>query len=420
MDKFEHLRQLNDAAYNQGLEIANEIADLSNVSFQLADRFAHVGDMLTEIDRSFSEATGITNKTDLIFLFLATGLLCAKWLIMGQIAPLDFDFKHKPNMDDRDDSDVTDDKTDDDKAAENAQKDAENNSEGTYRTMEEILFGHVPYDAMRLKDGPGNLVIPGTGIKLYSMNHHAYTMGHDPIFGWIFGTVNILSRSMTLKHPFPMTYHIVEDGNRIAAMSSLTAKLSESIGSIQENNKRLPAAVMRHGLHLASDKFCHTGLPIPFLSAEKAQELILKGWNSVELSRAIKKVAKAVGKDIAIIGIQFALSLLINEIIKAIHLMMYDEKKDGALQLYQVRTRKILTISNCISSSSNLLLSAGIAIGTKNPIEGAKRLDIGGFIETVHRLVVDTRFISEIKREYIKDNLNARILDTDFALLYGN
>jgi hypothetical protein len=177
---------------------------------------------------------------------------------------------------------------------------------------------------------------------------------------------------------------------------------------------------MRHGLHLASDKFCHTGLPISFLSAEKAQELIGKGWNSVEFSSAFKKVTKAVGKDVAIIGIQFAISLLINEIIKAIHLLMYNEEKDGDIRLYQVRTRKILTVSNCISSSSNILFSAGIAIATKNPLEGAKRLDIGGFIETVHRLVVDTKFINEIKREYIKENLRAKIFENDFALLYGN
>jgi hypothetical protein len=244
-------------------------------------------------------------------------------------------------------------------------------------------------------------------------------MGHDPIFGWIFGTANILSRSITLKQPFPITYNVVEEGNKITNLSSLTVELSESIGSIRENNKRLPAAVMRHGLHLASDKFCHTGLPIPFLSAERAQELIQQGWNSVEFSRALKKVAKAIGKDLAIVGIQFAISLLINEIIKAIHLLMYNEEKDGELRLYQVRTRRILTVSNCISSSSNILFSAGVAIAAQNPIEGARRLDLGGFIETIHRLVVDTKFIDEVKREYIKDNLRAKILDTDLAFLYG-
>jgi len=420
MNKFERLWQLNADVHNRGLDIANDIANLGHISFQLADRFAHVGDMLTEIDKSFSESTGIMNKKDLIFLFVATGLLCSKWLIMGQIAPLDFDFKHEPNMDDRDDSNATSDKTYDGKTSEDAEKDAESNSESKYRTMNKILFGSVPYDAMSLKDKAGNLVIPGTDLKLYSKNHHAYTMGHDPVFGWIFGTVNILSRSMTLKHPFPVTYNVVEEGNKITTMSSLTGELSESLGSIRENNKRLPAAVMRHGLHLASDKFCHTGLPIPFLSAEKAQELILQGWNSVELSRAIKKVAKAIGKDLAVIGIQFAISLLINEIIKAVHLLMYDAEKDGELRLYQVRTRKILIVSNCISSSSNILFSAGVAMATNNPIEGAKRLDIGGFIETVHRLVVDIKFINEIKREYIKDNLKAKILHTEFALLYGN
>lgn len=420
MSDFEHMKKVSSDIHAQGMNIVNEIANLSEVSFQLADRFAHAGDMLTEIDKTFSEATDIINRKDLIFLFVATGLLCSKWLIMGQIAPMDYDFKHEPNMNDRDNSDVTSDKTADNKANNNIEKDAENNSGSKYRTINQILCGSVPYDAMSLKNELGDLTIPGTDIKLYSRNHHAYTMGHDPIFGWIFGTINILSRSMTLKQPFPVTYNVDEEENKICTISTLITELLESLGSVRENNKRLPAAVMRQGLHLASDKFCHTGLPIPFLSAEKAQGLIEKGWNSVEFSRAFKKVAKTIGKDVTISGIQFAISFLINEIIKAIHLLMYNEEKDGDLRLYQVRTRKILTVSNCISSSSNVLVSAGVAIKTKTPLEGAKRIDIGGFIETVHRLVVDTKFINEIKREYIKENLKAKILENDFTLLYGN
>jgi hypothetical protein len=101
--------------------------------------------------------------------------------------------------------------------------------------------------------------------------------------------------------------------------------------------------------------------------------------------------------------------------------MMYDEDKDGDINLYQVRTRKILLTANCISSSSNILFCAIFGVVTKNPLEAAKRLDIGGFIETIRRLVIDTKFIKEIKREYVKENLTEKILNTtDFDWWYVN
>ena len=62
MNDFDKLRQLNDNIYHQGDIIAKELKNISNISFQLADRFAHVGDMLTEIDKDFSKATSIVNK----------------------------------------------------------------------------------------------------------------------------------------------------------------------------------------------------------------------------------------------------------------------------------------------------------------------------------------------------------------------
>lgn len=68
--------------------------------------------------------------------------------------------------------------------------------------------------------------------------------------------------------------------------------------------------------------------------------------------------------------------------------------------------------ANCISSASNVLACAIFGAVTKNPVEAAKRLDIGGFIETIRRLFVDTEFINEIKREYVQQAMRKRILNT--------
>jgi hypothetical protein len=72
--------------------------------------------------------------------------------------------------------------------------------------------------------------------------------------------------------------------------------LFEAFRSVSENNRRLPIAVAKQSIHLLSDKYCKTGLPIPLISAEKAQELIEKGWNSVEAAAAIKKVISKTAK----------------------------------------------------------------------------------------------------------------------------
>ncbi len=57
----------------------------------------------------------------------------------------------------------------------------------------------VPYDAM---EGTRRIVIPGVSTdekNLYGGNHHSATMGHDPILGYLFGTMNIMTRTITAK-----------------------------------------------------------------------------------------------------------------------------------------------------------------------------------------------------------------------------
>ena len=58
----------------------------------------------------------------------------------------------------------------------------------------------VPYDAMHAKPGtiPININnINGYGKELTGMNHHVATLGHDPVLGLLFGTMNIMTRTIT-------------------------------------------------------------------------------------------------------------------------------------------------------------------------------------------------------------------------------
>jgi len=425
-DEARKIKAEKDRAFS---DIVSHLENLGHESIRIGQQFENIGELITDIDKDFSKATGIINKKDLTLLFVATGLLCAKWLIMGQFMPLDFDFKHDPGARDRvehdEGDDIAEEKRKKDKRFEDIKDESKNYSEEGYRTVGQIIFRPVPYDATQkttmddiLKNIDANvhMAVPG---DLGGKSKRWLTYGHDPILGWLFGTVNIMTRSVTFK-PTGDTHKVTEKGIKVITdeLTTFPQECYHAFQSYKEDDRRLAAAVFKQGLHLQADKYTKIGLPIPLIPLEKAIELLEKGWNSVEAAEAIKKVLKKIGKNAAIIGLQFAISFIINQIIKAIHLLLYDEAKDGDIRLYQVRTRKILLTANCISSASNILVSAGIGFATQNPLEGAKRLDIGGFIETIHRLVVDTRFIAAIKREYVQEKLYERIYDSDFNWLY--
>jgi hypothetical protein len=88
--------------------------------------------------------------------------------------------------------------------------------------------------------------------------------------------------------------------------------------------------------------------------------------------------------------------MLINKLISTIHVLFYDKETD--IKLYQVKTRKILSISNTIASSSNILYTAVTKDLTK--------LDVGGLCVTLYRVFTDTRFIEEMKYEYLNSQVS--------------
>ena len=107
-------------------------------------------------------------------------------------------------------------------------------------------------------------------------------------------------------------------------------------------------------------------------------------------------------------------SVLFDIIINLAHSLFYNPTKDGSKNLYQVRTRKILLISNLISSSSSTIA----ACITENP----KQLDIGEILVTVGHLFTDLRFITNLKKEFIETEMQKRLqaeLD-EVDILYNN
>lgn len=339
-----------------------------------------------EIDRLFSQKTGIVNKTDLAFLFVATALQVAKSLLFPHIAEK-IHYGESFNPEER--------LAHNDKSIEDAHRTANDNfrdehlkKHGTGHWIN-ILYQTVPYD---ITAGSKDL-----GINMGGKYHRLYTLGHDAILGWIFGTANILTDCITFQ-----TYQT----NRVQRFDPITGKkkmwitpdvvsipqlFQESIDMARADKLNLPAALFTQAQHLKSDEFTKLGLPVPVLATfneEFASKLYKENYDALCFSR-----------DVKIVGSSFVVSKLFDIIIGLLHGLFRTDKEHK--DLYEVRTRKILLISNTLASSSSVIQ----ACITKNP----KNLDIGGLLNALTHLFGDIRFIRKIKQEFISSEISSRL-----------
>lgn len=174
----------------------------------------------------------------------------------------------------------------------------------------------------------------------------------------------------------------------------------EVFESICEDKFRLAAGLFAQYAHLKSDIFTPNGLPVPLVetfSEELAGKLYTEQYDALCLLKDIKKV-----------GIQAVLAGLINMIIGFVHGLLYNPKKDGPRELYEVRTRKILSISNSLASAGNI----AYVIGT----EDWGKLDVGGILVSIHRLFTDVRFIARIKKNFIENEMD-KVLERELKEL---
>lgn len=366
-----------DEIVNEANSVINYDVELENI---LTDReFQNAYRDLERINEEFSKTVNL-NKTDIAFLFIAAALQTLRWILTPELG-------EKVNGETR-----IDDKTGVAKVKQKKNEYVNNHKEwdkgkesqgrrGRRRegkSWEEIIYSSVPYDATK-----GS---PAQNVKLEGKYHRYKTLGHDPILGWVFGTANILTDTITLNN---FTSYRIEKMKFTSEKVLLPFVFEESYHWIKDDFHRLPAAIFRQGLHFESDKYTKLGLPIPILgvfSENISGKLYKNQYDYLCLTQDIKKV-----------GISAGIAVIINMIIGLVHGLFYNEEKDGDRELYEIRTRKILMYSNIIASSSNVI---AVCI-TKNP----KKLDIGGLIVTLSRMFTDIRFISRVKQEFIEGEL---------------
>ena len=104
-------------------------------------------------------------------------------------------------------------------------------------------------------------------------------------------------------------------------------------------------------------------------------------------------------RDAEIVKVSYQISVFIDAIIALVHGRF--RKQDEDPRLYEVRTRKILLISNALATGSSALY----AYSTKN----VKNFDLGSALNTAMRLVMDVRFMIKLRNEFIEQEIERRL-----------
>lgn len=335
---------------------------------------------LDDINAEFSRKTSITNKTDISFLVIAVALQVTKALVFPYVAE-EFGYGESFDSSQR--------LAHNDKSIEKAHKDANDRFRDKYLEKNEpghwinLLYQTPAYD---ITVGSGDL-----GINMGGRYHRLHTLGHDPILGWIFGTANILTDIITMNNF--QSYRVVRKPKMRITPERVPIYMmfNESYQIIQDDFLNLPAAIFAQAQHLKSDVFTKQGLPVPIIEVINenfASKLYKNQYDSLCLAR-----------DTKIVGMSYTVSAIIDIIISLVHGLF--RKKDEDKDLFEIRTRKILLISNSIATSSSIVA----ACITQNP----KNLDIGSVLSTISHLFTDIRFITRIKAEFIQNEIDKKL-----------
>lgn len=379
------LQRINEEAQDLCSRISTDLRDAEQKLNMIADEQQRVTELsgqaakvIDQIDLDFKVKTKLSNK-DITLLFLATALQCARqYLLSNEKLRLEDIGAKKSNQ-----------------RGDELMKHVYETTVGSLapKDWEQILFQSVPYDAVsfasaEVKASLGNLGLSGS-------THRYRTLGHDPVLGWVFGTANILTDSLT-RYDF-QTFSI--QNKLIAGIypGSVVGMTNDAIDLVQQDQRLLIAAIARQAIHFGSDYFTKQGLPVPGITVA---------------NNALAKTMIDNHIDLWSVSRGATIAALINQIIATLHQLFYQESKDGVPALYEVRTRKILSYSNLLASGSNVIVSA--------VSQDATKLDVGGMLVTIYRIVTDYQFIHQIKKDFLKNQLYDKIVGSEYDFMKGD
>lgn len=370
-------------------------------SYRVAEVARNSESILKNIEEEFESQTKLTKK-DISFLFFATALQCVRQYFLT-------DFKDRGGHQETEQGVLGKNKYDLHNLQARADAGLEIRHHKYYKpSLEEIILHPVPFDTTKggSQFGDSN---PFFGVG--SLGHRVSTLGHDPILGWIFGTANIVTSTLTGWNM--QSFHVLSKtgaggGDFLKAKASTAKVLSYTYDALAnqgfEGKKKVGSALIKEGIHLASDVHSKKSLPIPVISTFDPKLASSLADYGLDMS------------NILTVGKQATLAIAINTLVAMIHGMTFNEDRDGSKKLYEVRTRKVITYSNVIASASNVITVAiGATIGCSSNNQdlikkSLQKLDIGGLLVTLFRLISDAKFIRKVKEEFVLGNFDKMIM----------
>lgn len=406
-------------AYEAGYDVNVSINDL--LSKEEIDELEARYD---EIEKEFKDKTKL-NKTDMSFVFIALALQMLRQYFQPS---LEFDaFKDgKDRKGNKDTAKDAKDKVDKEKVKEQkaeAEGDKTKGSRYYHAPLDKIAnFNYTSYDLTesgKFKE-----------LKLGGTNHRFKTLGHDPWLGYFFGTLNILTDTVTMgKEDLFKSYHVGRSdiGHTIPiAEADMNKIMQYGFNRWQESKATVGLAVAHQTYHINSDKLSHAGIPLPFIEvfadSKFIKELTDKGFDYAKLEFAGGVVKQTMFAEIInyVISVAHRLTILYKEnLLKAdCTKLSIDDLKLSLMKqmtLDEVRTRKIILYSMSMASVANSIIigsSEYVAVQTgneKKAEEALKKIDVGGYISTLMHLITDVRFISKVKKDFC-----AKMIEEDF------
>ena len=350
------------------------------------------------LEAEFEELTKLTKKDD-AFLVFASSLQVIRQLLTSKL-------KNRKS----------------DKEAEKDIKGNEKNysnrsNEKYYASIEEIRTNPVPFDCIQKEP---ELKRSSEFPKLSGFNHRYKALGHDPLLGLIVGTVNIMTKTITVTEGGKSikTYHVHTGvgirtstdafGNvnvspykidKISDVASTIVAFEKVAQRINQEGKQgwaaLGAALGKEVIHLLSDIRTEKSLPLPGLSL---------------ISPNLPRLMNFAGIDMysfSMFTLDAVVANIINFIIVKLHELCYDPEIDGTPDVYEVRTRKILMYSGEIALVSSTVQTAVRAyLGDASAL---RKFDFGGSLITLSNLWNSPLEIARIKHEYKTSRLEKYI-----------
>ena len=383
----EHIAQAKQQLEDESRYLSHNLGQILHEEQRVAEISRSAAVIIEDLDRDFKRATKLTD-VDVAFLFLAAALQCVRQYVL------------KPLMDTKRMS-----ATDADKQL-GKEKGHSNRIHRYYNpSLDEITTNPVPFDAN--VGAKANGALKGGG----KLGHRSMTLGHDPILGLFFGTANIATSTLTNSRF--QSWHIVTQEKKDAfglpadTLKVMGCTMDKLIKQGDYGKKLVGTSAVKEIIHLRSDVHSKNSLPLPFISAinpKLAGDLAKWGLDMAGVIDA---------------GKQFALAMTIDTLIAFIHGLFYNEADGLSRSMYEVRTRRVLLYSNVIASASNVVVSA-VAAHLGGSGTAAKIIDWGGYVNTLRHIVFDTKFINEVKRDFLKNELYTMVTGSQYDFMEGN